>query len=173
MPCPKINAAVFVFALLAILIACSPAAGEFDEKDIGRLQNDMQNLDEDAAAKMLQTLKEQGISTDDTDSASVNNLPPGIQQLVKSQAPGGKKAGRQDLIDTSASGQLYWFFIVFLSITGMGFFSAGKRSGDFYFIASGLIMMIYPYFVTDTLTLVLIGVALTVLPFVMSYYGRP
>lgn len=65
--------------------------------------------------------------------------------------------------------ELYWFFIVFLSIVGMGFYWSGQRSGNAWFIISGIVMMVYPYFISNTFLLIGIGLVLTAAPFYMSY----
>jgi predicted membrane protein len=54
--------------------------------------------------------------------------------------------------------------LLFSSI-GLGFFIYGKRQKAVVPLFCGLGLMIYPYFVSSTLLLVAIGVALSVLPY--------
>jgi hypothetical protein len=48
---------------------------------------------------------------------------------------------------------------------GLGFFVYGKKQKAVVPLVSGLVLMIYPYFVSNTILLVAIGAALVVLPF--------
>lgn len=57
---------------------------------------------------------------------------------------------------------LYWG-LLFSSI-GVGFFIYGKRQGAIVPLICGLTLMIFPYFVSNTLLLVAIGVVLIALP---------
>lgn len=50
---------------------------------------------------------------------------------------------------------------------GLGFFLYGKRQQAFVPLLSGLALMIFPYFVSSTLALVLIGAALVALPWLV------
>jgi hypothetical protein len=59
--------------------------------------------------------------------------------------------------------QLFWG-IVFSSV-GLGYFIYGKKQQVFTAMACGLGLMIYPYFVSDTIPLVAIGETLSALPF--------
>jgi hypothetical protein len=59
--------------------------------------------------------------------------------------------------------QIIWG-IVFGSI-GLGYFIYGKKQQAAIPMICGFILMIYPYFVPNTIFLVLIGAALSVLPY--------
>jgi hypothetical protein len=48
---------------------------------------------------------------------------------------------------------------------GLGFFVYGKKQKAVVPLFSGLVLMIYPYFVSNSILLVAIGTALVVLPF--------
>ena len=48
---------------------------------------------------------------------------------------------------------------------GLGFFVYGKKQKAVVPLFSGLVLMIYPYFVSNTILLVAIGAALVVLPY--------
>ena len=52
-----------------------------------------------------------------------------------------------------------------VSFIGMGFFAFGKRRSDFYFLLSGLILCVYPYFVDGVVLRSTIGLALIAAPF--------
>jgi hypothetical protein len=54
--------------------------------------------------------------------------------------------------------------LLFSSI-GLGFFVYGKKQKAVVPLLSGLGLMIYPYFVSSTILLVVIGAALVVLPY--------
>jgi hypothetical protein len=58
---------------------------------------------------------------------------------------------------------LLWSLL--FSTVGLGFFVYGKRQKAVVPLLSGLGLMIYPYFVSNTLLLVAIGAALIVLPY--------
>ena len=57
--------------------------------------------------------------------------------------------------------------MIFGSI-GLGFFVYGKKQGAVVPLACGLALMIFPYFVSNTILLVVIGAALIAIP----YYYR-
>lgn len=48
---------------------------------------------------------------------------------------------------------------------GLGFFVYGKKQGEILPVVCGLALMIFPYFVSSTLLLVAIGIALIAIPF--------
>ncbi|MHB0973592.1 MAG: hypothetical protein ACYC0P_05035 [Thiobacillus sp.] len=48
---------------------------------------------------------------------------------------------------------------------GLGFFLYGKKQQAFVPLFSGLALMVFPYFVSNTILLVTIGAALTALPY--------
>lgn len=51
------------------------------------------------------------------------------------------------------------------SAFGFVFFMYGKKQRAVVPLVSGLVLMIYPYFITNTVLLVLIGVALIAVPY--------
>jgi hypothetical protein len=58
---------------------------------------------------------------------------------------------------------LLWSLL--FSSVGLGFFLYGKKQQAVVPLFSGLALMIYPYFVSSTIVLVAIGVALIALPY--------
>ena len=58
---------------------------------------------------------------------------------------------------------LLWSLL--FSSVGLGFFLYGKKQQAVVPLFSGLALMIYPYFVSSTILLVAIGVALVALPY--------
>ncbi len=58
--------------------------------------------------------------------------------------------------------------LLFSSI-GLGFFIYGKRQRAVVPLVCGLILMIFPYFVSNTIALVVIGLALMALPYFVRY----
>ena len=59
---------------------------------------------------------------------------------------------------------------VLFSAAGLGYFIYGKRQQAIVPLVCGLVLMIYPYFITNLLVLVLIGALLMVLPWLARYY---
>jgi len=59
--------------------------------------------------------------------------------------------------------KLLWI-VVFSSI-GLGFFLYGKKQWKIVPMTCGLILMVYPYFVSGKVLLVTVGVVLTALPY--------
>jgi hypothetical protein len=54
--------------------------------------------------------------------------------------------------------------MVLFSAAGLGYFVYGKRQKALIPLVCGLALMVYPYFVTSLLVLVVIGVLLIILP---------
>ncbi|OQY10142.1 MAG: hypothetical protein B6I28_01580 [Fusobacteriia bacterium 4572_132] len=52
-----------------------------------------------------------------------------------------------------------------ISTVGFGYFIYGKKNFSSLFLIIGLILMIYPYFIHDSLGLIIIGIILSILPF--------
>ncbi|HEY2987683.1 MAG TPA: hypothetical protein VGL11_08150 [Candidatus Binatia bacterium] len=61
------------------------------------------------------------------------------------------------------SQSLYWG-VIFGSI-GLGYFVYGKKQSRIVPLVSGIGLMVFPYFVSNTVLLVIIGVLLSVLPY--------
>ena len=57
------------------------------------------------------------------------------------------------------------FFVILVSIVGMGYFYTGKKTSNYAFLVSGVVMMFFPYFVTNPVTVGVLSVALIVGPF--------
>jgi len=62
-----------------------------------------------------------------------------------------------------SSASLLWG-LLFGSI-GMGYFIYGKKQGRVTALLSGVALMVYPYFFTNSLLIVLIGIVLMALPY--------
>lgn len=142
-------------AILSVSPLLSTAFAQSEDDYNDQLQQqaiDNQNINE----KIQKQLAEKGIKLDNPEAVS--------EAMKKLQGMTGTDE------DSSASG-VYWFFMIFISVVGMGFFSSGKRNEDPYFMVSGAIMMVYPYFVTGTFMLVTIAVFLTAAPFFLRFYS--
>jgi hypothetical protein len=63
--------------------------------------------------------------------------------------------------------QLLWI-VVFSSI-GLGFFLYGKKQWKIVPMSCGLVLMIYPYFVSSKTLVVVIGVLLTAIPYFVRF----
>lgn len=57
------------------------------------------------------------------------------------------------------------FWNILFSSVGFGFFLYGKKQGAVVPLVCGLSLMIYPYFVSNILLLVAIGIALAAVPY--------
>lgn len=58
--------------------------------------------------------------------------------------------------------------MVIFSIIGMGYFAYGKKSRQILMVVCGIALMVYSYFVTGTVYIILIGAALSALPFILG-----
>jgi hypothetical protein len=76
-------------------------------------------------------------------------------------------AGPEDALDAMNTANLLWG-LLFSSI-GLGFFLYGKKQQRPVPLICGVALMIYPYFVPNTVALVVVGVVLTAIP----YFYRP
>jgi hypothetical protein len=54
--------------------------------------------------------------------------------------------------------------VVFSSL-GLGYFIYGKRQGAPVPLVCGLVLMVYPYFISSTLVLVALGMVLAAIPY--------
>jgi len=52
---------------------------------------------------------------------------------------------------------------------GLGFFIYGKRQKAVVPLLCGLVLMVFPYFISNTILLVAIGVGLVALPYFLRY----
>ena len=58
--------------------------------------------------------------------------------------------------------------IVIFSIIGLGYLSYGKKSNRLWMVICGVALMAYPYFLNDTAYVILIGMILSLLPFILG-----
>lgn len=65
------------------------------------------------------------------------------------------------------TGMLFWSFII--GTIGLGYFIFGKKGSNIVALISGIIMMGYPYFVTNIWISILIGLLLIVAPFIINF----
>lgn len=52
---------------------------------------------------------------------------------------------------------------------GVGFVSYGKKQKHLIALLCGIALIVFPYFVTDTLWMIVVGLALIIAPFVVRY----
>ena len=71
-----------------------------------------------------------------------------------------------DLADGSTKGSI--IAMVIFSIIGLGYLSYGKKSQQLLMVICGIALMGYSYFVNGTAYIILIGVALSALPFIIG-----
>jgi 4-hydroxybenzoate polyprenyltransferase len=63
------------------------------------------------------------------------------------------------------------FLIVLFSAIGFGYFIYGKRQQAWVALFSGLLLMVYPYFLSSALGMIAVGLLLVVFPFVAKRLG--
>jgi hypothetical protein len=56
---------------------------------------------------------------------------------------------------------------MFFGILGLGFFSYGKKQRALVPFVTGIALFIFPYFVSDQFTLIIVGILLLILPVVI------
>lgn len=64
---------------------------------------------------------------------------------------------------TLSVGVLLWGLL--FGCIGLGFFLYGKKQRSVVPLVCGLVLMIYPYFISNLVLLVVIGVVLTAIPY--------
>lgn len=74
---------------------------------------------------------------------------------------------RQAHGETTLSTAILLWGVLFSSI-GLGFFIYGKKRQRFAALLCGVGLMVFPYFVSDTVLLVLIGAVLVAIPLVVG-----
>jgi hypothetical protein len=60
--------------------------------------------------------------------------------------------------------------LIFSSV-GLGYFLFGKRQQEYLFLFAGLALMVYPYMVSGTATVTIVGLVLSAGPFVARLLG--
>lgn len=58
----------------------------------------------------------------------------------------------------------YLFFVILFSAAGLAYFMYGKKQSSFVPLFSGLALMIYPYFFSNTFALIGVGIVLAAIP---------
>ena len=59
----------------------------------------------------------------------------------------------------------YVFFLILVSIVGMGYVYSGRKRSNKVLVVSGVLMMIFPYMITNTTAVVIISIVLIFGPF--------
>ena len=57
--------------------------------------------------------------------------------------------------------------IVFFSIIGFGYFLYGKKSANYVFLICGIILMVFPYFVSNLTYVIIIGIIFSLIPLII------
>ena len=57
---------------------------------------------------------------------------------------------------------------ILTGVGGMAYFVYGKKQQNIAFLAAGVCLCVYPYLVSGTATLILVGAALLAAPFVLN-----
>jgi hypothetical protein len=63
------------------------------------------------------------------------------------------------------------FLIVIFSAIGFGYFIYGKRQREGMPLVAGILLMLYPYFVSSTLGLIVVGIMIMAVPFAIKRIG--
>ena len=63
------------------------------------------------------------------------------------------------------------FLIVMFSAIGFGYFTYGRKQREGLSLAIGVVLMLYPYFVSSTSGLIAVGIILMAIPFVVKRIG--
>jgi hypothetical protein len=58
--------------------------------------------------------------------------------------------------------------IIFFSIVGLGYFLYGKKSINYVYLICGIILMVFPYFISDTAYLIITGIVISVIPLIIK-----
>jgi len=61
----------------------------------------------------------------------------------------------------------YLFFCIVFSVIGMGYCAYGKKNNPYYML-TGLALLMFPYFVSSFVWLMVIGILLVLLPFLLE-----
>ena len=74
------------------------------------------------------------------------------------------------LVDSSMGhAQIYGIVaIICFSIVGFGYFLYGKKSTNYLFVICGIILMVFPYFVSNPTYLIIIGVVVSLIPLIIK-----
>ena len=59
---------------------------------------------------------------------------------------------------------------VFFSALGAGYFVYGRKQDDFPILISGLILMVYPYVVSNAILQTVVGLAVAAAPFIIRRF---
>lgn len=84
--------------------------------------------------------------------------------------------GAQGAAGTGSGGVLFGmslvgvFVAVLFGMIGLVYLRYGKKTAELWMIVCGLALMIFPYFISKTLPMVLVGVVIAVLPFVIRRF---
>ena len=62
---------------------------------------------------------------------------------------------------------MFFFFSLIISSLGLAYFVYGKKTTDFLFMFCGMILMVYPYFVTSLILSIITGICLAICPFIL------
>jgi hypothetical protein len=58
--------------------------------------------------------------------------------------------------------------MICFSIVGFGYFLYGKKSSNYLFLICGIILMVFPYFVSNPAYLIIIGVVASLIPLIIK-----
>ena len=58
---------------------------------------------------------------------------------------------------------------IFFGLVGMCYFIYGRKQENFIAVISGILLCVYPYFVSNVILLIVIGIILMAIPFFVHY----
>ena len=60
---------------------------------------------------------------------------------------------------------------IFFGIIGMGYFGYGKKNAWYSMLCAGVLLMVFPYIVTDWIAMGLAGLIIIASPFTLKHFG--
>ncbi len=65
---------------------------------------------------------------------------------------------------------MYIFLLLLFNLIGTAYVIYGKKINNYLFLLTGVVLIIYPYFVKNPVWVVILGVILTIFPFIGKRY---
>jgi len=59
---------------------------------------------------------------------------------------------------------------IIAGIIGFAYLGYGKREANFHFLIAGMLLMFYPYFVTNGTVAIILGIVFAIVPFITNAY---
>jgi len=100
---------------------------------------------------------------------NLSNNPQGLEELKNKLVTSGGQSPDSGSLFMGLS--MWGIFLGFIfSMVGLAFFRIGKKDRDMKYMVLGVILMVYPYFVTNTIYIILIGLFLSFIPLIFKRF---